>query len=87
MLPSRVNKRWPAIIFAVNRTAKVLGRIIFLIVSIITIKGIKIEGVPWGTKWANICFELLIHPISMNLNHNGNANLRVNVMWLVLVKI
>lgn len=62
VLLRRVIKRWPAIIFAVNRTAKVLGRIILLIDSIKTIKGIRILGVPWGIIWANICWELLIHP-------------------------
>lgn len=48
--PRRAKSIWPAIIFAVNRTARVRGRIISLILSIITIKGIKIEGVPWGVK-------------------------------------
>jgi hypothetical protein len=46
VFPIRVNKRCPAIIFAVNRTAKVPGRITFLIVSIHTIKGIRTLGVP-----------------------------------------
>lgn len=49
--PSNVNNKCPAIILAVNRIAKVKGRIIKLINSIITIKGIKINGVPWGVKW------------------------------------
>ena len=40
----------PATIFAVNRTAKAKGRIIFLINSIITIKGVKINGEPIGTR-------------------------------------
>ena len=87
VFPIRVNRRWPAIIFAVNRTANVPGRIILLIVSIHTIKGIRAEGVPWGTKWANICCVWLIHPYNINLNHRGRANERVIVRWLVLVKI
>lgn len=86
-MPNNVNNKCPAIIFADNRTARVPGRIIFLIDSIITIKGIKIPGVPWGTKWANMCLELLIQPIIINLNHKGKANLKVRVIWLVLVKI
>jgi len=53
-LPSKVNKRWPAIIFADNRIAKVNGRITVLILSIKTIKDINITGVPTGTKCANI---------------------------------
>lgn len=87
VFPKRVNNRCPAIILAVNRTAKVPGRIIFLIVSIHTINGIKTAGVPWGTKWANICWVLLIHPNSIKLNHKGKASVSVKVKWLVLVKI
>lgn len=49
--PNNVNNKCPAIILAVKRIAKVKGRIINLINSIKTIKGIKINGVPWGVKW------------------------------------
>lgn len=87
VFPNRVKSKWPAIILAANRTAKVPGRIILLIVSISTINGIRMGGVPWGTKWANIWIVWLIHPYNMNLNHNGSARLRVIVKWLVLVKI
>lgn len=87
VLPNKVNKRWPAIIFAVKRTAKVPGRIILLIVSIQTMKGIKILGVPWGTKWANICWVWLIQPYIIKESHNGKAKANVIVIWLVLVKI
>lgn len=52
---NRVINRCPAIILAINRTARVPGRIIFLIVSIITIKDIRAIGVPWGTRWVNMC--------------------------------
>lgn len=51
--PKSDSSRCPAIIFAVNRIAKVNGRIINLIDSMITIKGIKIKGVPWGVKCEN----------------------------------
>jgi len=44
----------PAIIFAVKRIDRVNGRITNLILSITTIKGIRITGHPKGTKWANI---------------------------------
>jgi len=50
VLLRRVIKRCPAIMLAVRRIAKVLGRIRFLIDSINTIKDIKTPGVPWGTK-------------------------------------
>lgn len=87
VLPSKVNKRWPAIILAESRIARVPGRIMFLIVSIKTIKGIRIVGVPCGIKWINMCFVLLIQPNNINLNHKGKAKDRVSVIWLVLVKI
>ena len=51
--PNNVSNKCPATIFAANRIDKVIGRIILLIVSIITIMGIKNVGVPTGTKWAN----------------------------------
>jgi len=50
LFPSRVNKKCPAIIFAVRRTVNVPGRIRLLIVSIIVINGISRVGVPWATK-------------------------------------
>lgn len=86
-MPRRVRRRWPAIILAESRIAKVPGRIIFLIVSIQTIKGIRIGGVPWGTKWVNIWFILINQPYNINLNHKGRARERVKTMCLVLVKI
>ena len=46
VLPRSVKSKCPAIIFAASRTASVPGRIMFLIVSIRTIKGIRIKGVP-----------------------------------------
>lgn len=87
VFPRRVISKCPAIILADSRTAKVPGRIIFLMVSIQTIKGIRIGGVPWGTRWANIWIVLLIHPNNINLNHRGKAKVNVNDMCLVLVKI
>jgi len=49
-------------IFAVRHTANVPGQIRFLIVSVITINGINIVGVPWGTECSNIWLVFLIHP-------------------------
>lgn len=80
VFPNNVNNKCPAIILAESRTAKVPGRIIFLIVSIITIKGINTPGVPWGTRCANICLVLLIHPNNIKLNQRGKANVKVNVI-------
>lgn len=52
-----------------------------------TINGISIAGVPWGTKWANICCVLLIQPKIIKLNQRGKAKVRVITICLVLVKI
>lgn len=87
VFPKRVSNKWPAIILAESRTAKVPGRIMFLIVSIKTINGINTGGVPCGTRWANICFVLLIQPKNIKLSQRGRARDNVRVMWLVLVKI
>lgn len=46
VVPSRESSRCPAIILAVSRTANVMGRIIKLIDSIITMNGIRGAGVP-----------------------------------------
>ena len=85
--PKRVIRRCPAIMLAAKRTARVPGRIILLIVSIITINGIKAAGVLWGTRWANICFEWLIQPNNIKESHNGAASVRVKIKCLELVKI
>lgn len=87
LFPSRVSNRCPAIIFAVSRTASVPGRMTFLMVSMITINGINIDGVPCGTRCSNMWLVFLIHPNSINLNHIGRARVRVRVRWLVLVKM
>lgn len=81
LFPNKDISRCPAIIFAVNRTDRDPGRIIFLIVSIIIMNGIRTGGVPIGSKWLNITLYLLIHPYSINDNHNGSAMARENTKW------
>jgi len=48
--PRSDSKRCPAIMLAVRRIAKVRGRIIKLMDSMITIKGMRRVGVPWGVR-------------------------------------
>lgn len=86
LLPNNVISKCPAIMFAVNRTAKDPGRIKFLMDSINTIKGIRIEGVPIGTKWVNILFVLLIHPNIIRDIQIDKANVRDTTKWAVAVK-
>ena len=71
--------------FAASRTARVPGRIIFLILSINTINGIKTEGVPWGTKCANICWVWLNHPNTIRVIQRGRDKANVITIWLDLV--
>lgn len=63
------------------------GRIILLIDSIRTMKGIRTPGVLCGTKWANMCLEWLIHPNNIKDTHIGKDNDKVRAKCLVLVKI
>ena len=87
VFPNKVRSKCPAIILAVNRTAKVPGRITFLIVSIHTIKGNNTLGAPCGTKCANIWFVLLSHPNNIKDNHKGKDKDKVIIKCLDLVKI
>jgi hypothetical protein len=64
---------------AVSRTARVPGRIMFLIVSMHTINGISTLGVPCGTRCTSMWWVLLIHPKIMNLSHKGRASVSVSV--------
>lgn len=59
----------------------------FLIISIITINGIKAAGVPMGTRWARKLVILLIILNIINLNQKGKANARVIARWLVEVNV
>lgn len=78
-LPKRVISRWPATIFAISRTDRVIGRMMFLTDSIRTMNGINTPGVPDGTIWANIWVVLLIQPYTMKESQRGRANARVKV--------
>lgn len=85
VFPNNVKSKWPAIIFAASRTARVPGRIIFLTVSINTINGIRAGGVPWGTKCANICCVWFTHPKNIRLSQRGKERDRVITICLDLV--
>jgi hypothetical protein len=86
-LPRRVRSKCPAIMLADRRTASVPGRIIFLIDSIRTINDIRADGVPWGTRWANMWFEKFTHPNSMKESHMGKAREKVTTICLVPVNM
>lgn len=86
-LLNKVNNKCPAIIFAVKRIERVKGRIIFLNVSINTIKNININGVPLGTKWVNINSVFFNHPNNINLNQIDTPKIKEKIRCLDLVKI
>ena len=81
--PVNLSSKCPATIFAINRIDSVIGRITDLIVSIITIKGIKIFGAPTGTRCVNLWLGLIIHLFEYNPSHIGMANLIGITMWAV----
>jgi hypothetical protein len=75
--PSSVMSKCPAIRFAVNRTHRVIGRMIVLVSSITTMNIISMGGVPWGSRWASICFVLVIHPMMVTVVHRLRERGRV----------
>lgn len=58
---------------AVSRTAKAMGWINRLIVSMTISIGIRGIGVPWGRKWAREAFVLCRKPRITAPAHNGIA--------------
>lgn len=65
---------------------RVIGRIKFLIVSIITIKNVSIIGDPKGTKWVIILLKDVIHPFNIKVIQKGNAIIIDKIMCLEGVK-
>jgi len=84
---NNLNNKWPAIIFAHKRTDKVIGRIILDTNSIKTMKFIKTKGVPIGTKWDNIFFELLYQPNIIKEIQNIKEIEKENIMLAEGLKI
>lgn len=85
--PSNVKRRWPAIIFAAKRTDSVIGRIMFLIISIRTMKGIKGAGVPAGTRCAKNSVILFNKLNEIKANQKGRAKASVIAKCLVAVNL
>lgn len=79
--------RWPLIIFAERRIDRVIGRIILLTVSIITINEVSIRGDPSGTRWAIILLKEVIHPFNIKDSQIGKAIIIDRTMCLEGVKI
>lgn len=72
--------------FAANRKQRVNGRNKILIISIITIIGLNIKGVPVGSNLAKkVVIDNFIEDI-INANHKGIPNEKVNKTWDELPK-
>ena len=72
---------------AARRTDSVTGRMILLVSSIRTIKGIRAAGVPAGTRCAKNSVKLLVSLNMIKASHIGRARERVIVKCLVAVKV
>jgi len=79
--------RCPATILADKRTAKVIGRIKFLTVSINTIKFISLIGVPIGVMCATILLKELQNPKIRIDTHRVKDRLKVIVVCAIVVKL
>lgn len=82
-LPIRWISRCPAVMFAVSRTARAIGWMNKLIVSIITSIGIRGNGVPWGRKCARDALVLWRNPRITAPAQRGIAMPRFIDNWVV----
>lgn len=85
-LNNSINK-CPATILAVSRTDKVIGRMIFLTISMMNMKLINGNGVPIGIVWINICFVENVQANIIIINHIENARVNEILIWAVGVKM
>jgi hypothetical protein len=87
VLEHRAIKICPAVILAARRTDNVIGRIICLTVSIMTINWDSPRGVLKGTRWLKKWFVLLKDLKITKEIQNGKARHRVNSICAEKVKI
>jgi len=85
--PNKESRRWPAIKFAVSRTQRVIGRITFLVSSIITMNDMRARGVPCGRRWDSMWLVFLVHPNNTIVNQIRSDRGRVIMSWEVNEKI
>ena len=70
-LPRRESNRWPATMFAINRIESVMGRMMFLVISISTMKFINGVGVPSGTRCVIMDFASFLTDRRLIANQAG----------------
>lgn len=78
---SKTKRRCPATIFAINRTARVKGRIILLTVSIKTMNLMRAIGVPIGVRWDKKLVHLIFKAIIILVAHKIKAIERLRLIW------
>lgn len=77
----RLNNKCPATMFADSRIERVIGRIMFLVNSIRTMKFIKAFGVPVGTMWAIMFLVLFNQPKIIMADQKIRAVDIVIIIW------
>lgn len=72
---------WPALIFALSRNARVIGRIETLIDSIMIMNEFNHVGVPWGRNVAILALELFVILDLIKHTHIGTLRDKAKIMW------
>jgi len=85
--PRRDIRRCPATMFAISRMDKVMGRIMFLVISISTIKFISGVGVPIGTRWVIIDLMSFLNDSRLIDSQAGIATTITGIACLVTEKV
>lgn len=73
---------WPAVMFAASRKESVIGRTMFLVVSISTRNGLSQSGAPLGSKLAKKVYGAYISEEIISISHKGKANESVKIRCL-----
>lgn len=81
----RAIRMWPAVKLAASRTERVIGRIIWLTLSINTINCERKIGVDNGTKWLSAWFQLRRILNIKNPSQKGRIRERATDRWAVIV--
>ena len=76
----------PALILAISRTERVIGRAMILTVSIRTKKGFRGAGAPIGRRAATADLGIKTAPEIIIDSHKGNPNVKETARWLVALK-
>jgi hypothetical protein len=85
--PRRDIRRCPATIFAISRMDRVMGRMMFLVISINTIKFMSGVGVPRGTRWAIIALMSVLTDRRLIDNQAGIVTMITGMACLVTEKV